>query len=553
MLLISKLRETISSVLPIVVIVLILSFTIAPLPLFTLVKFILGSVAVIIGLTLFLIGVDIGISPMGERVGGALTSCKNVAILLSASCAIGFLVTIAEPDIQVFSSQIHDVFNSVNRNSLIFMIAAGVGIFMMIGLLRTILHLPLKIVLFVFYAVVFVTAFVGPRVFLGVSFDSGGATTGPMTVPFILALGVGVNRVVKSASQDSSDTFGLTGITSIGPVLAVLIYAVLIAPALQSDVSPKVSGLSSSKNTCISSKNLCTAKAIFLHNEIPPSNTTFFRSNSSVINDSFYLADLSQSNDSSKNKDTSEAEESLPTLIGHLAKEAAMSITPLVVMLVFFQITLLHLPRTNLARLAMGLVWSYIGLLIFLVGVNAGFMKVGKILGATLGAKAAMGGTLWQSVLVIVAVILGAVVVLAEPAVAVLTSQVESISGGTIKKRFILVFLCIASSGAVGLSILRSILGVPLMNILVVGYGVAMALMIFCPKLFTAIAFDSGGVASGPITSTFVLSFALGATSALSASSGAQDGFGVIALVALAPLIAIQILGIVYTSKQKRS
>lgn len=482
MLLFTKFKETIFSVVPISLIVVLLGVTIVPLGWAAILKFLGSSVLVIIGLTLFLVGVDVGITPLGQKIGSALTSKKNLLLLLGAAALIGFLVTMSEPDIQVFAQTIASEFLSVEKNQLIIFIASGVGVFIMLGLLRTVLHIPLKLLLVILYLFLFVLTFLSKDIFLGVAFDSGGATTGPLTVPFILALGVGVSNVVKSSKTTSSDTFGLTGVTSIGPIMAVLIYS-LILP-----------NISKAGNINATKESLGVA--------------------------SFILSEL---------------------------KNGAISITPLFILLIFFQVTMLKLPRVTILRLAMGLVWSYIGLVIFLLGVNSSFMEMGLFIGTYISKKA-MASLIWKVIFVLLAAILGAVVILAEPAVAVLTSQVEDITGGTIKKRFILVFLCIAGSVAVALAIIKAIFSIPLIFILTAGYLIALILMAFCPNLFTAIAFDSGGVASGPITSTFILSFTLGATSL----GGDDGGFGVIALVALAPLVAIQILGIIYQAKVAR-
>ena len=489
----SKLKETATSVVPVIAIVLVLAFTVAPIGAMLIIRFVIGGVLLIFGLAAFLLGVDIGIQPIGEQTGAALTSKKNVFLLLAVSFAIGFLVTVAEPDIQVFGDQIHSVFNAVEKMRLVFMIAFGVGVFIVFGLLRTVLHLPIKIVLLIFYAVIFGVAFLAPASFRGIAIDSGGATTGPMTVPFILALGVGVAAVrSKRGKSDDDDTFGLTGITSMGPILAVLLYGVILlksGASLEAAVSSAESASEVGLNVFIK-------------------------------------------------------------LIPVVAKEATLSIAPLVVMLIVFQFTLLKLPPHQIIRMAVGLVWSYIGLTIFLIGVNGGFMSAGRELGGILGQKASQEGGMWIVLLIFTGLLLGAVVVCAEPAVWVLTDQVENLSGGTIKRKFMLSFLAVGAAVAVGLALWRTFQNFSIMKILVPGYAIALFLMIFSPSLFTAIAFDSGGVASGPITSTFILSFAIGASQGC---GGNGDSFGVIALVAMTPLIAIQLLGIVYNAKKKRS
>ncbi|MBP3708936.1 MAG: DUF1538 domain-containing protein [Treponema sp.] len=490
-----KFKETASSVLPVMAIVLILGVTASPLGFDLLLRFFVGGILLIVGLTIFLIGLDIGILPLGEQCGSELTKKRNLPLLLGASFVIGFLVTAAEPDIQVLADQVRSVFPLVNKRLFIIMIATGVGLFIMLGLLRTVLHLSLKIILVVSYAIIFVLAFLGQQSFVGIGFDSGGATTGPMTVPFIMALGVGVS-VVRARSENGkddsqSDSFGLTGMASVGPVMAVLLYGLLLSH--HADAASEMSTAVSE-----SAQGLRAFAAVF----------------------------------------------------PHLAKEAALSLLPVALLFVFFQITLLKMPPQQVKRMAIGLVYSYIGLVIFLVGVNGGFMTAGRRLGELLGERAFQNGGWWAVLLIGTGLLIGAVVVCAEPAVWVLTEQVEAISGGTIKRRVLLVFLSAGAAIAISLAMVRAIKSFNLMYILVPGYALALVLMIFCPKLFTGIAFDSGGVASGPISSTFVLSFTLGASQA---AGGSADAFGVIALVAMTPLIAIQILGIVFNHKKKRT
>lgn len=494
--LLQKIKETASSVLPIMVIVLILGLTVAPIDSNLLFRFIVGGLLLIIGLTFFLQGVEMGIQPMGEMAGAALTSKKNLILLLTVAFAIGFLVTLAEPDIQVFGDQIHSVFTNVDKLYMVVLIAAGVGFFLMAGLLRTILNFPVKILLFVLYSILFVLTFFAPSPFIGIAFDSGGATTGPMTVPFIMAIGIGVSSVRSSSknpksNDDSSSNFGLTGITSIGPVLAILLYSIILnskgtltAGSVASETAAETYGL-----------------WVFVH------------------------------------------------ILPDVLMESFSSILPLIFLLIAFQIFLLKLPPIRLARICFGLVWSFIGLSIFLTGVNGGFIEAGYQLGSILGQKACSCGGWWTVLLISSGFAIGSIVVCAEPAVWVLTEQVENLSAGTIKRKIILVFLAFGAAAAIGIALLRAVYGFGLLYVLVPGYLIAMALMLFCPNLFTAIAFDSGGVASGPITSTFVLSFTLGTAQA---ACHGFDIFGVIALVAMTPLISIQVLGILYNHVQRR-
>jgi len=511
-----KLKETVFSVVPIMGIVLILGLTIAPIGSETILRFLVGGVLVIFGLTIFLLGVDVGILPLGERAGASLTSKRNLKLLLIVAFFIGFMITIAEPDVQVLADQVKGIDSSVSKWGLIFSIAAGVGFFVTVGILRTVLSISLRLILIVAYVVVFAMAFLSPQTFQGVAFDSGGATTGPMTVPFIMALGVGVaavRRKVKHSTNELSrdDSFGLTGIASIGPIMAVCVYGI-ISSFVKSD--------SSSILTESQTQEVFSGLAIFPH------------------------------------------------LFPEVISEVLNALTPLVIMAILFQIFLIKMPPFQVIRMVRGLILSFVGLVLFLVGAQGGFMPTGTKLGEVLGQFAVSGdkfvrvfdvnGNITSSLdipgivqiifLIAVGCIFGAVVVSAEPAVWVLTDQVESISGGTIKRKVMLIALSSGVAISIGISMARVLFGFSLWYILIPGYALALILTFFCPKLFTGIAFDSGGVASGPMTSTFVLSFTLGASSA-SGGNPSVDAFGVISLVAMTPLIAIQILGIFFKLK----
>ena len=483
----NKLKETAVSVLPVMLVVILLGTTAVPLGAKTIWNFILGGLLLIVGLTIFLLGVDLGIQPMGERCGASLTKKRSLPLLLSVAFVIGFIVTAAEPDIQVFGDQVRGIFPVVNKLTITFVIAAGIGLFITIGLLRTVLNLSIKWTLFISYTILFAVAMFAPNSFIGIAFDSGGATTGPMTVPFIMALGLGVSSV----RQDDDNSFGLTGICSVGPVMAVIIYSIILQN------SPE--GITAVTNQLSSEEG------------------------SAVIN--------------------------FGAVVANTIKESAISILPLLGLFIVFQFTLIKMTKRQVIRTLIGFVYAFVGLSVFLIGVNSGFMQAGAQLGSALGNAAATNGGWWFLLLIVTGLIFGAIIVCAEPAVWVLSEQVENVSGGTIKRKVLLVFLSVGTAIAIGLALWRSVAGFNLKWILIPGYIIAMILMIFCPPLFSGIAFDSGGVASGPLTSSFVLSFTLGAAAS---TSGADDSFGVIALVAMMPLIAIQIMGIIFKLKQNK-
>ncbi|MEE1182250.1 MAG: DUF1538 domain-containing protein [Treponema sp.] len=490
-----KSKETLCSVAPIMALVLILAFTAVPFTPGLIARFLTGGLMVIAGLTLFLIGIDIGIIPIGERSGAALTSKKNLKLLLSVSFLIGFMITIAEPDVQVLAGQIGNLSANVNKWTLVIMIALGVGFFVTLGLCRTVLSLKLRRVLIISYLFLFALAYFCPDYLQGAAFDAGGATTGPMTVPFIMALGMGVASVrAGKNSRDNDSQFGLTGIASIGPIAAVCLYGIILNYFFAHDESLTAT-------TIESAENLPEGMRIYA------------------------------------------------TLFPEVFSDVFKSLFPLLIMFICFQIFLLKMPPVQLRKMFSGVVYCFIGLVLFLLGAEGGFMPAGQKVGEYLGFLSISKGGIWTFIIIILAFIFGAITVCAEPAVWVLTEQVEEASGGNIKRRIMLTSLSLGVAFSIGLSILKIIYGFSIWYILIPGYALALILTFFCPPLFTGIAFDSGGVASGPMTSTFILSFTLGCASSYSSST--SSAFGVIALVAMTPLIAIQILGIIYKIKTK--
>lgn len=474
----AKVEESFVSVVPVMAIVILLHFTLAPLQEGELAKFITGGVLLILGLSIFLMGADIGMVPFGQKVGSALTRKRSLPLIMGASFVIGFAVTIAEPDVQVLATQVTAVAPAINRSLLLFMIAVGVGVFLLIGAARTVMQLPLRWLLLIFYALVFIAcAFVDPA-FMGVAFDSGGATTGPITVPFIMALGLGIASAIQKKEGDDS-SFGLVGLASIGPISAVAAMGLFSGATFESGASAPAKE---------------AALPVFAH---------------------FW------------------------NLVPHVAEEIAMALLPLVVIFLVFQFILLKLPTQQVKRMLLGMVYAFIGLVMFMTGVNGGFSPAGQSLGIALGSIGDGG------VLIPVGLVLGAVVVCAEPAVWVLTEQVEEVSGGYIRRPILLAALSISIALAVVLGMVRVLTGLSIWWMVLPGYLLALGLTFFCPKLFTAIAFDSGGVASGPMSTTFVLSLTLGASMAVGGNP-ATDAFGMIAMIAMAPLITIQLLGILF-------
>ena len=477
----SKFEEALKAVLPVMAIVLVLSFTIAPITPSILLCFLVGAVMVMVGMMFFTLGAEMSMTPMGEKVGARMTQTKNLPVIVVLSFILGVIITISEPDLQVLATQVPSVPNMV----LILAVAIGVGIFLVVALLRMLIGVALPPLLVICYVIVFGLVLFVPADFRAIAFDSGGVTTGPMTVPFIMALGVGVSAI-RTDRHAADDSFGLVALCSIGPILAVMILGLIYRP-----------GESSLSVT-----------------QIPQ------------IQDSVELWQLFS--------------HGLPTYL----EEIAVSLFPIIVFFGLFQIFALHLSGRNLGRIVVGLVYTYIGLVLFLTGANVGFMPAGNYLGRV------MASADYRFLLVPIGALIGFFIVKAEPAVYVLNHQVEDITDGAISARAMGVSLSVGVAVSVALAMLRVLTGTPILWFLIPGYAIALGLSFFVPKIFTAIAFDSGGVASGPMTATFLLPLAQGACIAVGGNLAA-DAFGVVAMVAMTPLITIQILGMVYQLKQR--
>lgn len=484
-----KLLESFTSILPIALIVLVLCVAFVPLETGTFVLFLIGVFLLIVGLGGFMLGADLSMLVIGEKIGATMTHSRKIWLIAFLSFVIGIIVTIAEPDLQILAEQVPAVAEKTPLGNylLILTVAVGVGIFLTIGMLRIVLHVPLHYLLIVFYLAAFVLSiFVSPD-FWAVSFDSGGVTTGPMTVPFIMSLGVGVASI-RSGKGSKDDSFGLVALSSVGPIIAVLTLGIVFGIH---DVEYTMSPLTLVSDT----------------------REVFFT----------YLQGM-----------------------GSYAEEVSIALSPILVFFILFQIIAKAFRKRQLVRIFVGFVYTFVGLTLFLTGANVGFMPVGRTLGQGLAS-------LWEGWLLIpVGMIIGYFVVAAEPAVHVLNKQVERMSAGAISSSAMMKGLCIGVCISLGLAMTRILTGINIMWILIPGYIIALALTFFTPPLFTGIAFDSGGVASGAMVSAFVLPLAIGACSVLDPSAIMTQAFGCVAFVALTPLISIQILGICYRRKTSR-
>ena len=475
-----KLMEALKAVLPIVGIVLALCFSAAPISPSILLCFLLGAAMIMAGMMFFTLGAEASMTPMGERVGTAVTRSRRLPVIVLMGFLLGFLITISEPDLQVLAGQVPGIPGAV----LVGAVAAGVGVFLVVALLRMLFGVALPPLLVFFYGVVFALAFFVPKDFLAVAFDSGGVTTGPMTVPFIMALGVGISAI-RSDRHAAADSFGLVALCSIGPILAVLALGMIFRPEEGAYTAPVLPDISDSVELW-----------------------ALFR-------------------------------DGLPTYM----KEIALSLLPITALFGVFQAVSLRLSLRTLKKIGVGLVYTYAGLVLFLTGANVGFMPAGNYLGQVMASLDAR----W--IIVPVGMVIGYFIVKAEPAVYVLNRQVEEITDGAIPSSAMGASLSIGVAASIGLAMVRVLTGISILWFLIPGYAIAIALSFFVPKIFTAIAFDSGGVASGPMTAAFLLPFAQGACAAVGGNI-VTDAFGVVAMVAMTPLIAIQVLGVVYQARR---
>ena len=478
-----KVKEAFSSVLPITLIVLALCFTIVPIDSGTFLSFILGAFLVIVGMGLFTLGADTAMTPIGEYVGTTVMRSKKIWIIVLVCFIVGVLITISEPDLTVLATQLEQ---TIDKWTLIITVGVGVGVFLVIAFLRIVLKINLSYLLIGCYAVVFTLSFFVPETFVPLAFDSGGVTTGPMSVPFIIAIGTGVASM-RSDKGAENDGFGLTALCSVGPIIAVMILGIIFKP-----------------------DNFAVSDNIV----IPPAN-------SKVLLDSYLVA--------------------LP----HYMKEVGIALLPIVAFYFIFRIFGYKTGKSELIRILIGVLYTYVGLVFFLLGVNVGFLPVGSYLGEVLGRLD------YNWIVVPIGMVIGYFVVAAEPAVHVLTKQVYEITSGAIPKKALRISLMLGVAVSVGLAMLRIVLNIPIMYFLIPGYLIALVLTFFVPNIFTAIAFDSGGVASGAMTASFLLPLALGVCKA-SGGNVATQGFGVVAMVAMTPLIAIQILGLIYRIKTQK-
>jgi hypothetical protein len=479
-LLLAKLRESSFSILPIVLLVLFLNFTIAPMPLWSgIVLFLVSALLMILGITLFNLGVDISLIPIGEHVGASLVKSRNLLLIVSIAFIIGVFITVAEPDLIILAGQIRGVPDSI----IIGVVSIGVGLALTAAFLRILFQVPLSYLLIGCYLLAYILSGFTGYEFLSIAWESGAVTTGPIMVPFVMAFGLGLASI-RGDKTSEEDSFGLVALTLIGPIIAVLILGLFFNPSSGSVV------------------------------DLPELDSF-----SDII--SLYRFNMAQ-----------------------YFAQIALALFPILFLFAIFQLWKLHLKTKTLLKIGVGTIYTYLGLVLFLGSANLGFMPAGYLLGGILMKNTS------PLALILVGLAIGYLVVAAEPAVFVLKRQVEEVTEGVISGRAMGIGLSVGVAISVGLAMLRVVTGLSLLYFIIPGYLIALLLTFFIRPLFTSIAFDSGAVASGPLAATFMLPLAIGASEA-GGGNIYSDAFGIVALVAMTPVITLSLFGLVHAIKSR--
>lgn len=481
----AKLKEVSFSVIPVTVMVLILHFTVIPMETTLVFRFLIGAALIILGLTFFLMGVDSSITPIGSITGSTVSKSNKIWAVIISGLLLGFFICIAEPDLHILAGQVHSITaGSIAKSSIVLIVSLGIAAMLALGLVRIIRDVPLQRILLILYGIIFALGLFVPPEFLAIAFDASGAATGATTVPFILALAAGVSSLKKDRESADKERFGLVAITFAGPTIAIMLMSILSKVDRVTGVLPIAAVESSS------------------------------------VLDPFIA------------------------MLPSIAREALIAILPILVVFLVFQVVAFKLPKASVKNILSGMLLTFIGLVMFLLGANAGFMEVGNAVGYNIALLDNKG------LLILIGFIIGVVTVLAEPAAYVLVDEVEQVTNGNLKRSVVLFTLSLGVGAAVSLSMVRILIPqVQLWHYLLPGYIISLAMTYFVPELFSGIAFDSGAVVSGPMTATFILAFAHGVADAVEHASLLVDGFGIVAMVAMTPIIALQILGFIYNRK----
>lgn len=474
----SKLRESFFLIFPITIAICVIAlcFGINDINVFLVLS--VSAILLILGMSLFLIGADTSMSELGQNIGATLSKSKKIWLMVLLSFAMGFVITFAEPDLMVLATQVKNFSTLSSVWLFILVVSLGVGMFLMLAILKLLFKWKLSTILIISYALIFILSFFVPQQFMPLSFDSGSVTTGPISVPFLVSFGLGLSAVRGGNNQD--DSFGLIALCSTGPILSVMILSMFLGQNPSTGVGDTI-----------------VANAITMQN----------------FGQSFL----------------------------HYIKDVAIVIAPLIIIFLLFQIFAFKFPKQQVKRTIVGFILTYVGVVLFLTGIECGYMNLGLLLGETISNLS----NNWISLPI--GLVLGALAILAEPALQVLKKRVEDITGGVIKQKVILISMSVGVACAVSFAVLQALLGFNLLFVLLPVYIICLSLAVYNTKLFTAVAFDSGGVATGAMAVSFILPFVTG----LSAENA--NGFGTVGLIAAFPILTMQILGMIYKIMLKRA
>ena len=483
-----KAKEVLVAVLPVVIFVIILSLTIVEAPPIIFIQFLIGAIIVKLGLIILLFGIELAILPLGDLMGTVFVKSNKLWFIILTIFILGFFSNFAEPDVKVLADQFALVTNNlISVNTIRALVAVGAGIMLALGAVRIVKNYSLRLVLVISYIIAFALAFLSPD-FMAIAFDASGAATGAITVPLVLALSLGMACLKKDSISAEESSFGMVGIMASGAIFGLLVLNFFVKPG-----------------------------------------------------------DLSVITEMPKLYDSSNI---IAPFLYYLGKEPRItleSLLPIFLIFIFFHKFKLHLPKKHFRQILMGFIYTYVGLVLFFVGVHAGFMNMGK----EIGSQLAMTGH--HALPIGLGALLGMLIILTEPAVYVLTHQIEDVTNGYLKRKTVLTFLAIGMAFAVGLHVIKIIQpSITLWHYILPGYIFALTMMFFTPKIFTGISFDSGAVSSGPMTVTFILAYSQGVAEAIEHADILKDSFGVIIMVTMMPVIALQVLGFIYKMKSKK-
>jgi hypothetical protein len=478
-LLAEKAKDVTRTLLPVVILVLLLCLTIVDVEAGVFIRFLVGSAMLLVGLSIFLWGVELAMNPIGEHMSREIATSRTPLKIALLGFLLGFLITVAEPDLLVLGYQIEAASGgALSASVIVYMVSIGVGVLVSLGIFRLLGDMPFNRFMLITYVIIFIlSAFVSEE-FMAISFDASGATTGALTTPFVLAISLGLANI-KGGRHTEENAFGLVGIMSAGPILAVMLLSVL----------------------------------------------------------------TEQKNIASVEIDVGVAEGVLGPILDALPSifvESIVALLPITLLFFIFNFTRFKISRDELSRIIKGLLLTLAGLVLFLTATASGFMDMGRIMGMELA-----GMSRW--LLIGIGFLMGLIVVLVEPAVHVLGQQIEEVTSGHIPLNLIRITLSIGVGLAIALSMVRIVIPeVKLWYFIIPGFALALVLSFVSEPIFVGIAFDAGGVASGPMTATFVLAFAQGAATVIETADVMIDGFGVIAMVAMAPVFSLMVLGTLF-------